>query len=164
MLRRQTNESWTDSRRKCDEEACRAKRMGAEKNVRLWLVGRTEVSRRRQGRGHGEAQAVPLSVLEGNQPSDPRGFGERKGTFGGSNWEEKSLVSPTVGVGKTQELGNASRRLPGPRCCRRLFVSFGHGAHVSGQWCSRIRWGQGVGCAVLGMLNLRNNAPSRGLS
>ena len=50
----------------CDEETGRGRRMGAEKNE----VGRAEVSGLRQGRRHGETQAVPLTVLEGGQEPD----------------------------------------------------------------------------------------------
>ena len=35
--------------------------------------------------------------------------------------EEEPLVSP-MGVGRAQELGHCSRRLPEPCCCRRFFV------------------------------------------
>ena len=50
--------------------------MGAERMVRYWLVGRKEVSRLRQRRRHGEASAVPLSVMGENQKPDPRRTGE----------------------------------------------------------------------------------------
>ena len=80
MLRRKTNESWKDKHRICDEEVGRGSRMGAEENVRDWVVGRTDVS------GHGEAQTVPLTVMERSQKNQmSEGLGK---------WEQRATNSP----------------------------------------------------------------------
>ena len=50
--------------------------MGAKQIVRHWLVRRKEMTRLQQRRGHGEAQAVPLPVLESDQKSDLSGTEE----------------------------------------------------------------------------------------
>ena len=45
VLRRKTNEVWKDKAPTCDEETGCGRRMGADKIVRHWLVGREEVQR-----------------------------------------------------------------------------------------------------------------------
>ena len=48
----------------CDKETGCGRRMGTEEIKRHWVVGREEVSWDVTKRRHGEALAVPLSVME----------------------------------------------------------------------------------------------------
>ena len=118
-----------------NEEAGRGRRLGAEKMVRQWLVRRKEVSRLQQGGRHGEAQVVPLSVLEGGQKPYPREAKKDWKSQGGitsyplseGQWGEKPLDSPKMGIREAQQLVHSSRRFPEP-CCHRWLLG------VAGKW------------------------------
>ena len=62
-LRRKTSVVWTDMQ-PCDEETGRGRRMGAEENVRYWLVGREEVSRNQIPEGMGKREQMAKTPKE----------------------------------------------------------------------------------------------------
>ena len=84
----------------CDEEARRGRRLGAERDCTP-LAGQTKSSvEDAKRRRHGEAQIVPLPVLEGGQKPDSRKAGENGSIMDGHKRK--------IGSGKEE-----SRRIPG---------------------------------------------------
>ena len=172
MLRRETNEAWTDKYApKCEEETGRGRKMVAEKRKRHWMVEREEV--KRMDTEKDRLYHCPTWREDRNQiPEGLRKWEQRATTSKDWTWQ-RGITSGPLNESNWRQGHLSVHRWEKHKSWRTSAEGFRDdgsllrvpgGVRADGPWCSLIttrRWCQCMGCTERWMPSLRYSAPSR---